>query len=561
MNFLADGRRSFSVILLLAALSLIVILSMRPGGIGGTGLTDKPGGIGGTGIYGRITGFGSIWVNGIEIHYDEDHDILHQGQYVKPDDLAIGQIVAVIATEMDGRYEATTIDVVEEVNGPLEISTTNHLKVMGQDVIINDDTVIDISQQQLRSIGSHIAVSGFRDRQGFILASRISDPLSENNVYLRGNVRHVDGDSFWIEDQKIITENHSFKNGDNIEVSGIFDRRDDGNILIAQSAKKENILPFENIPEKISYQGLYNQTGMVKISVGNINLNVGDVQNINSNVTMQGTKIAIITGSTDIFKSLGNDQDVVKLTIRTENIDVPEKSFQLPSLQSEEQQTQTKLFEGVRKELKIFKQGQEKNSDKIDNENENLQNENRGTEQQLEDRINDEIDAREKAEKDVLDSARKKARDAQRDLEKQRQGEYKARREALRNAERIAREEARISEELMKDRQEIEREARRLIEMQAREEAKEERRSEARREAELEAKEQAEKDAKEAALKQAKEAAKDEAKQLALEEARRSAMAEARQEAEKEAREEALKEARNLAEEEAKRIAEEAKNN
>ncbi|MCW9047511.1 MAG: hypothetical protein OQK46_05475, partial [Gammaproteobacteria bacterium] len=66
-------------------------------GLGGTGLLAKNAidekSIGGTGILGKITGFGSIFVNGIEVEYNDKTPFSINGNIVKHQQLHIGDIV------------------------------------------------------------------------------------------------------------------------------------------------------------------------------------------------------------------------------------------------------------------------------------------------------------------------------------------------------------------------------------------------------------------------------------------------------------------------------------
>jgi hypothetical protein len=221
-----------------------------PGGIGGTGITGAPGGIGGTGIYGRIDGFGSIWVKGVEIFYDEDQVVLRQGRDRRPQDLKIGQIVAVIINEKTGRAEAQTIEIIEEVNGPIEQVTDDQLIILGQKIILTDDTIIDGDLE----LGEQRAVNGFRAPDGSIIASRIDQPLIEGELSLRGAVNRAENGKVWINDQELEIQSEQIAVGNTIEVRGRLgaERRR----FIINNIKKRR-LPFDRRPARISYQGAF----------------------------------------------------------------------------------------------------------------------------------------------------------------------------------------------------------------------------------------------------------------------------------------------------------------
>ena len=120
MNSLSLNNPRKLAFFALVIVSVLFALSRMPGGIGGTGISGSPGGIGGTGIYGRIDAFGSIWVNGVEIFYEEDQNVIRQGRDGLPERLSIGQIVAVVIDEQTGRAEAKSLEIIEEVSGLIE---------------------------------------------------------------------------------------------------------------------------------------------------------------------------------------------------------------------------------------------------------------------------------------------------------------------------------------------------------------------------------------------------------------------------------------------------------
>lgn len=257
MGGFSINSRTMAIVGLIIA-SVLFAYSRMPGGIGGTGITGAPGGIGGTGIYGRIDGFGSIWVNGVEIFYDEDQIITRQGRDGLPDSLKIGQIVAVIIDEETGRAEAQSIEIIEEVNGPIEQISDDQLTILGQKIILTDDTIIDGTLE----IGEQWAVNGFRAPDGTIVASRIDKPLIEGELSLRGAVSRSENGKVWINEQELEIQGEEIIVGNTIEVRGRLgaERRR----FIINNIKKRR-LPFDRRPARISYQGAFENVSSLDI--------------------------------------------------------------------------------------------------------------------------------------------------------------------------------------------------------------------------------------------------------------------------------------------------------
>lgn len=148
---------------------IILLLAMRPGGIGGTGIGN--GGVGGTGIntgfIGRIDQFGSIYVNDARIFYPDDIKVQLNQKTGSISDLRIGQIVEVLANaDSNGVLIASTIKVRYAVIGSVQSIAENQAIVFGQKVLLS----ADIAKPR---IGQNIAVSGFLRADGVIVASRI----------------------------------------------------------------------------------------------------------------------------------------------------------------------------------------------------------------------------------------------------------------------------------------------------------------------------------------------------------------------------------------------------
>lgn len=152
-------------------------------GLGGTGILASTGGssgLGGTGILGKITGYGSIFVNGIEIEYDNETAFTIDGKTAKPQQLEIGDVVEVLTADDNEHTQAQIINLRHEVIGIVESvePETFSFTVQGQSVVQAINNVV------LPELGTMVAVSGFRIDERTILSSRITS-ANKNQTLLR----------------------------------------------------------------------------------------------------------------------------------------------------------------------------------------------------------------------------------------------------------------------------------------------------------------------------------------------------------------------------------------
>jgi len=154
-------------------------------GMGGTGMlaskhrsTDN--GSGGTGIVGMVTGFGSIFVNGIEIEYDDNTPFTVNGKTTNEQNIAIGDIVEILTTDGNKYTTARSINVRHEIIGKVESIDRNTMtyKIQGQTVLYNEKMALPV-------VGDFVAVSGFRINPQSIQATRVSSANGLQSV-----VRH-----------------------------------------------------------------------------------------------------------------------------------------------------------------------------------------------------------------------------------------------------------------------------------------------------------------------------------------------------------------------------------
>ena len=137
-----NGSNQRRVISLALALLLPVVLASC-GGLG----TVAGGGVGGTGV-GPVTGFGSVIVNGVR--YDDsgiDNTNFFDDHGRTKADLKAGMMVAISGSINGTNGTADNIAILRHVDGPMDDNgvdlTTNRLKVMGQDVVVDASTTFD----------------------------------------------------------------------------------------------------------------------------------------------------------------------------------------------------------------------------------------------------------------------------------------------------------------------------------------------------------------------------------------------------------------------------------
>ncbi len=181
-------------------------------GIGGTGIfamvpvNARGDGIGGTGVKGTITGFGSILVNGLKLEFDHTTNVESDGKPTTLEALRVGQIVEGVARTKDGKLNLATLEIQHAVSGP--ISAIDHraqtLTVLGQRVRVNlaGDRDAVTAFRTLRA-GDIVSVSGLRQADGLIIATRVDETGAEERIMLRGAASAVTANSVRIGDLEI----------------------------------------------------------------------------------------------------------------------------------------------------------------------------------------------------------------------------------------------------------------------------------------------------------------------------------------------------------------------
>lgn len=136
-------------------------------------LADR--GIGGTGIVGVITAFGSVWVDGVEVEITADTEIDSDGRPVGAEELRLGQVAIIEASDTETGLAAGSISIRHEVSGPVEaVEDSGTLMIVaGQRVVLSGTVPGDAGARR----GEWVAVSGIREPDGDIVATRIDKTL------------------------------------------------------------------------------------------------------------------------------------------------------------------------------------------------------------------------------------------------------------------------------------------------------------------------------------------------------------------------------------------------
>ena len=185
-------------------LPLLLLLGACGGGTSTSVPTSAPvpPGISSTG---RVTGFGSVYVNGVKFNTSSttkiSNDDVDDGEVIAENDLKVGNVVEVKGTSDDAaNANAQSIEMASEVKGPVDNvfnAATKTLVVMGQTILINNNTAIDnnIGPNGLGDlkVGDLVEVHGFRDGTGNIVATRIERQGAVAKFRVRGNISALNG--------------------------------------------------------------------------------------------------------------------------------------------------------------------------------------------------------------------------------------------------------------------------------------------------------------------------------------------------------------------------------
>ncbi|MDD5295857.1 MAG: DUF5666 domain-containing protein [Rhodocyclaceae bacterium] len=236
------------------------------GGVGGTGQRAE-GGVGGTGIVGIVTGFASVCVNGLEVHYERTTPTDRNGLTVAPDQLALGQVVAIEAAGSNVSLHARRITILEAVAGPITHldAGTGLVQVMGQTVRITGETrLAGAAGIDDLTVGTPLHVSGYRDAADQIIASRVEVDRAMTDVSVMGFSAGTTGQDK-VGGVAVSLPPTAPPTGGEVLVRGTWD----GRRLQAASVRPDPTLPFFGRVDKVVLEGLvleHRGAGQLRIS-------------------------------------------------------------------------------------------------------------------------------------------------------------------------------------------------------------------------------------------------------------------------------------------------------
>jgi len=161
--------------------STVIAFNSHQDGFGGTGnkvIGDD--GFGGTGIVGTITAFGSIWVNGVEVEYDQSTPIKSN---ISKDRvrLKIGQQVSLETKANTKMAIAEHISVYYPLAGKISSIVNNIITINKQTVYINKQTLFD--EKLILQKGNYIAINALPNDKGGWDATRINHNREKHSFY------------------------------------------------------------------------------------------------------------------------------------------------------------------------------------------------------------------------------------------------------------------------------------------------------------------------------------------------------------------------------------------
>ncbi len=152
---------------------------------------------------GTVSQFSSIYVNGVRYNTDQTVFII-DGELGYESDLQVGQVVTVYGWIDDGGTTGIADLVIYEdaVEGPVTgiDATVNQFTVLGQTVIVDDDTSYSVregvdSLSDLRD-DDIVEVSGHVSADGVVIATHVASATAEDGFDVTGTVSNVSNDSY-----------------------------------------------------------------------------------------------------------------------------------------------------------------------------------------------------------------------------------------------------------------------------------------------------------------------------------------------------------------------------
>lgn len=188
-----NANRSMTLIGAAIAVTAAGSSGTATAGIDGSGIVNPES----TVSRGTVSGFGSIYVSGVRYNTDAALFLI-DGALGSEADLSVGQIVSVLGTVNDDGMTGTAHLVLFEdvVEGPVSSIGSDRLVVMGQTVLVDADTVFDLTGQGYGLDSLHVddvvEVSGHVDSEGRVVATSIRPGNRSGEFDLTGTIDAVD---------------------------------------------------------------------------------------------------------------------------------------------------------------------------------------------------------------------------------------------------------------------------------------------------------------------------------------------------------------------------------
>jgi len=235
-------------------------------GIGGTGIS-----VGDTGVIGTITGFASICVGEVEIHYDDATPVDIDGTPAGAAELAVGQVVEVVAAGTGEQLVARAIAVRHVVVGPVsELDLeSGEAVVAGQTVLLPDDVAAGVVAP-----GAAVRVSGMRRDDGVVVASRVTRAQAGDTVDVTGPLVELDSGALALGGAEIVVDGQAdVPVGDEVRVVG----RWAGDAIVATTLAALPRVPFEGRVARVDIEGFARRVDG-GLQVGPYLVDIGDRQ-------------------------------------------------------------------------------------------------------------------------------------------------------------------------------------------------------------------------------------------------------------------------------------------
>lgn len=283
------------------------------GGIGGTGIPVAEGGIGGTGIVGTITGFGSVCVNGLEVDYSNQTPVMINGRLAGVSDLAIGQVISMVADTAPDGLRARSIEILNMIEGPIsQAPQGNELEVMGQRVLLSAAASSRINVATLQA-GEKVRISGYRDDQQRIFATRIdlSPQLKEESVI--GSIEKTATGDAYIQGVKVMDANSGvvmLSPKTELLVTGHWD----GKVLQVSGKLPDPATHNFSESQHIVLEGLVQNTQAEhdQLKVNGIDIAIRSQTSIVGSDQLQNNQVVRISGQMDANRTLHAEHIVIE---------------------------------------------------------------------------------------------------------------------------------------------------------------------------------------------------------------------------------------------------------